>query len=145
MTAKRFWILMTFGGVLMFIGGLVATIVLTIETGERVPDSQCSSTQASVLAVCYTSDDPKVLLGVGPMLLGGGMVGVGIWRWVAASSYERSVSEPDAPTPVVDDRADNPLEEFEALRRQAKGSPPSPPPGSSPPAPPAPSSPPPPG
>ena len=145
MTAKRFWILMTFGGVLMFIGGLVATIVLTIETGERVPDSQCSSMRASVLNVCYTSDDPKVLLGVGPMLLGGAMVGIGIWRWIAASSYERSTSEPDTftppppPPPAATAESADPLAEIEAIRKQAKTSTkttPAPPPGSTPPAPP---------
>ena len=127
MTGKRFWMLVTFGGVAMFIAGLVLTIVLTIETGERVPDSQCSSAQASVMSVCYTSDDPKVLLGVGPLLLGAGMMGVGIWRWIAASRYESAggddstsmVSAPPPPPPPPGEPAD-PLAEIEAVRRRGR-------------------------
>ena len=117
MTGKRFWMLVTFSGVLVFIAGLVLTIVLTIETGERRPDSECSSMQASVLAVCYTSDDPKVLLGVGPLLLGGAMVGIGIWRWSAAASYERSLTEPDVTG--IPTTGEDPLTLIEAMRRDA--------------------------
>jgi len=87
---------LTFAGVPVAIGGLIATIVLTIETGEEVPDSQCSTTmRASTFALkCFTSSDPKVLLGVGPLLLGIGMIGIGIWRWVVASSAERASRPP---------------------------------------------------
>jgi hypothetical protein len=136
MTGKRFWMLVTFGGVAMFIAGLVLTIVLTIETGERLPDSECSSARASVMMVCYTSDDPKVLLGVGPMLLGGGMVGVGIWRWTAASRYESAddddddsvstISAPPPPPPPPPDEVGDPLAEIEAIRRRGKRSKPPP-------------------
>lgn len=87
---------LTFAGVPVAIGGLIATIVLTIETGEEVPDSECSTTmRASAFALkCITSSDPKVLLGVGPLLLGIGMIGIGIWRWVVASSAERASRPP---------------------------------------------------
>jgi len=91
MTPKRFWMFVTFAGFLLFIGGIIATIALAIETGERVPDSECSSVmQANLLAVCYTSDDPKVLIGLAPLLLGAGMAGVGIWRWIVAAGEERA-------------------------------------------------------
>jgi hypothetical protein len=80
----------TFAGVVLFVGGLILTIALVNETGTEVPDSQCadSSMRASVsppvALTCVTSSDPKVLLGVLPLLLGIGMTGVGIWRWIAA-------------------------------------------------------------
>jgi hypothetical protein len=85
---KRFWMFVTFAGVVVSIAGLIATIVLVAETGERVPDSECSDAMApaSLLAACFTSDDPKVLLGIIPLMLGLTMVGVGIWRWIATPS-----------------------------------------------------------
>lgn len=96
MTQKRLWMFVTFAGVIVSIGGLIATIALAIETGERVPDSECSSlAPASVFAACFTSDDPKMLLGIVPLLIGLGMVGVGIWRWIVAASNESAVAGPD--------------------------------------------------
>jgi hypothetical protein len=96
MTPKRFWMFVTFAGFLLFLGGIAATIALGIETGERVPDSECSSTmQANVLTVCYVSDDPKVLIGVAPLLLGAGMAGIGIWRWIVAAGEERASGSDD--------------------------------------------------
>jgi hypothetical protein len=87
----------TFAGFLLFIGGIIATIALAIETGERVPDSECTSTmQADLLAVCYVSDDPKVLIGVAPLLLGAGMAGVGIWRWIVAAGEEQASGSDDS-------------------------------------------------
>ena len=122
MTAKRFWMLMTLGGVLVFVGGLVVTILLVLETGERVPDSQCSSMHPSVMAVCYTSDDPAVLLGVGPMLAGVGIVVVGAIKWARAASFERATtdSEVSAGPPPGIEEPENPLEHYEALRTDAK-------------------------
>ena len=35
--------LVTFCGVVLFVGGLILTIVLVNETGTEVPDSQCST------------------------------------------------------------------------------------------------------
>ncbi len=87
MTRKRLWMLVTFAGVVLFVAGLVLTIVLVNETGTEVPDSQCSSNSmraGPIALTCVTSSDPKVLLGVLPLLLGIGMTGVGIWRWIAA-------------------------------------------------------------
>jgi hypothetical protein len=96
MTPKRFWMFVTFAGFLLFLGGIAATIALGIETGERVPDSECSSTmQANVLTVCYVSDDPKVLIGVAPLLLGAGIAGIGIWRWIVAAGEERASGSDD--------------------------------------------------
>jgi len=89
---RKFWIWVAVLGVPVFIGGLIWTIVLTDETGEVRPDSECSTTmRASVRALeCVVSNDPKVLLGVAPMLLGLAMVGVGIWRAIAAPAPEGS-------------------------------------------------------
>ena len=128
-TAKRFWTLFTLGGALIFIGGLVATILLIIETGERVPDSQCSSMHASVLAACYTSDDPAVLIGVAPLLGGIGMAIFGGIKWAAAANFERATADSDTPVspPPGVDPPDNPLEELEALRANAKREAPPPP------------------
>ena len=96
MTQQRLWMFVTFAGVLLFVGGLIATIALAIETGERVPDSECSSmAPASVFAACFTSDDPKMLLGIVPLMLGIGVAGVGIWRWIVAASNEAAVAGPD--------------------------------------------------
>jgi hypothetical protein len=96
MFGKRFWMFITFAGVPVAIGGLIATIVLTIETGEERPDSECSTTmQATTFALkCFTSDDPKVLLGLAPLLIGLAMIGIGIWRWIVASSAERASQPP---------------------------------------------------
>ena len=126
MTAKRFWMFVTLGGVLVFVGGLVATILLTIETGEKRPDYECSA----VLMVCYTSDDPAVLIGLAPTFVGGGMVGIGAWRWSTAARYERAVGEsgdgeptPPPPPPPPDSdpsKAENPLEAYEKLRAKEK-------------------------
>lgn len=96
---KRFWIFVTFAGGLLAIAGLILTIVLTIETGQEVDDSECDSmapvATAEVLqATCVTSDDPKVLLGIIPLLAGLGIGGVGIWRWIAAAN-ETSGSSSD--------------------------------------------------
>ncbi len=84
---KKFWWGIAGLGVIVFIAGLILTIVLVNETGEVRPDSECSSSmRASVLASCVVSDDPKVLLGVAPLLLGVAMVGVGIWRGIVTPS-----------------------------------------------------------
>lgn len=83
---RKFWICVAVLGVFVSIAGLVLTIVLTDETGEVRPDSECSSAmRASVTSLeCVVSNDPKVLLGVAPLLLGFAMVGVGIWRAIAS-------------------------------------------------------------
>ena len=136
MTPKRFWMLVSLGGFLMLIGGIIASVVLTIETGEKRPDSECSSMRAAVLTVCYTSDDPKVLLGVVPALVGGSIMGIGIWRWVTAANVERALADSDdpgappgtdpptgtgAPPPPPDPaHAENPLEAYEELRAKGK-------------------------
>jgi hypothetical protein len=85
---KKFWWGVAGIGVIVFIAGLVLTIVLINETGETVPDSECSSTMraAGLLATCVVSDDPKVLLGVVPLLLGVAMVGIGVWRGIMTPS-----------------------------------------------------------
>jgi hypothetical protein len=94
--SKRFWMFVTFSGALVFVAGLILTIVLTIETGEVVDDSECGDALGPVataeieLASCVTSDDPKVLLGLAPLLLGGTMVGVGIWRWIVTAQADGS-------------------------------------------------------
>jgi hypothetical protein len=127
MTAKRFWMLMTFGGALLFVGGFVLMIVLTIQTGEKRPDSECGAVQM----VCYTSDDPAVLLGLAPTFIGGGMLAVGVWKWNQAARYERALGDSDAsdltpppPSPPPSDgdpaKSDNPLEAYEELRKKGK-------------------------
>ena len=89
---RKFWICVAVLGVFVSIAGLVLTIVLTNETGEVRPDSECSSAmRASVTSLeCVVSNDPKVLLGVAPLLLGLAMVGVGIWRAIASPAPEGS-------------------------------------------------------
>ena len=93
---KKFWFGMAGLGVIVFIAGLILTIVLINETGEEVPDSECSSTmRAGLLATCVVSDDPKVLLGVAPLLLGVAMVGIGIWRGIVTPSSGDSGDDSD--------------------------------------------------
>jgi hypothetical protein len=91
---KKLWFGMAGLGVVVFIVGLVLTIVLTNETGEERPDSECSSSmqpmRSSLVATCVVSNDPKVLLGVAPLLLGGAMVGIGLWRGITTASAESS-------------------------------------------------------
>jgi hypothetical protein len=91
--SKRLAQVLTFAGALVFIAGLVLTIVLINETGQVVDDSECDAMGAVAtadvqLAACVTSDDPKVLIGVAVLLLGGTMSGVGIWQWVVAAQRE---------------------------------------------------------
>jgi hypothetical protein len=91
---KKLWFGIAGLGVIVFIAGLVLTIVLTNETGEERPDSECSTTmRAGQLATCVVSDDPKVLLGVAPLLLGAAMVGIGIWRGIVTASAESSTDD----------------------------------------------------
>jgi hypothetical protein len=127
MTAKRFWMLMTFGGGLLFVGGIVATIWLTVETGEKRPDYECGAVQM----VCYTSDDPAVLLGLAPTFAGGGMLAIGVWKWNQAARSERALGDsdpsdltPPPPSPPPSDadpaKAENPLEAYEKLRAKGK-------------------------
>lgn len=89
---RKFWIWVAVLGIPVFIGGLVWTIILTNETGEVRPDSECSTTmRATVTALdCVVSNDPKVLLGVAPLLLGLAMTGIGIWRAIVTPGPEGS-------------------------------------------------------
>ncbi len=149
---KRFWIFVTFAGGLLAIAGLILTIVLTIETGQEVDDSECDSmapvATAEVLqATCVTSDDPKVLLGIIPLLAGLGISGVGIWRWIAAANETSGSSSDGDGGGGLMGSLKNLQTQAQALQDQAMQStgtmsagtpPPSPPPGTTPPSPPAP-------
>lgn len=91
--SRRLAQILTFTGAIVFVVGLVLTIVLTVETGQTVDDSECDAmgpvvTSDVQLAACVTSDDPKVLIGVAVLLVGGTMVGIGIWQWVVAAQRE---------------------------------------------------------
>ncbi|MGI8797475.1 MAG: hypothetical protein ACR2IR_12980 [Acidimicrobiia bacterium] len=37
---------------------------------------------------------PKVLLGVAPLLIGLGLSGIGLWRWIVPASKERATRPP---------------------------------------------------
>jgi len=129
MTAKLFWKLFTFVGVVMFVAGLVLTIVLIDETGTEQPDSACDSSMGASVHTytCVTSDDPKVLLGVAPMLLGVGMAVWGGIKWASAASSESIGDSPD-PNSL--------LGSVQTLRESLDSAANAPPPGSAPPAPP---------
>lgn len=91
--SKRLAQILTFTGALVFVVGLILTIVLIADTGQTVDDSECDAMGPVVtadvqLATCVTSDDPKVLIGVAVLLLGGTMSGIGIWQWVVAAQRE---------------------------------------------------------
>ncbi|HUF85420.1 MAG TPA: hypothetical protein VMQ81_12610, partial [Acidimicrobiia bacterium] len=82
---KKLWILCTFVGVPIAIVGLVLTIVLTNETGYACETAEGSGT---------CSNDPKVLLGLAPLLIGLGLSGIGLWRWIVTSAQERASRPP---------------------------------------------------
>jgi len=118
MTPRRFWMLVTFAGIAMVIGGIIATVLLTIETGTRQPDYACNSNsmQAALRAVCYTSNDPKVLLGVAPLLVGIGVIIFGAIKWSSARQYESALPPP----PPAPSQGGNLLDSLERMREQAK-------------------------
>ena len=122
MTAKLFWKLFTFVGVVMFVAGLVLTIVLIDETGTEQPDSACDSSMGATVHTytCVTSDDPKVLLGVGMAVLGG-------IKWASTAASE-SMGDSADPNSL--------LGSVQTLRESLESAANAPPPGSTPQAPP---------
>jgi hypothetical protein len=82
---KKLWVLCTFLGVPIAIVGLVLTLVITDQTGHA-----CDTVDGP--GTC--TNDPKVLLGVAPLLVGLGISGVGLWRWIATASKERASRPP---------------------------------------------------
>ena len=129
MTAKLFWKLFTFVGVVMFVAGLVLTIVLIDETGTEQPDSACDSSMGATVHTytCVTSDDPKVLLGVLPLMLGAGMAVLGGIKWASTAASE-SMGDSADPNSL--------LGSVQTLRESLESAANAPPPGSTPQAPP---------
>ena len=114
-------------GILLFVLGLVGTIWLIAETGQKVPDSQCSDSRigrpAAVPAVCYTSDDPAVLIGVAPMLGGIPLAIFGFSRWAKAKDVELEAGEQTTTasgTAGDGDPSENPLQKIINMRKRGK-------------------------
>ena len=114
-------------GIALFVLGLVATIVLIAETGQKVPDSECSDSRivrpAAVPTVCYTSDDPAVLIGVAPTLAGIPLAIFGFKRWASAKDIELEDAEKagSSPTRADDGSNENPLQKIINMRKRSKG------------------------
>jgi hypothetical protein len=125
-TARRFWLVVGISGILLFLGGLGGTIALVAETGQKVPDSQCSDSRivrpATAFSVCYTSDDPAVLIGVFPALAGIPLAIFGFKRWASASDEEyRAETAAAGDGDSGSGESDNPLQKILNARKRAKG------------------------